>query len=240
MQGNALKENNEPTGLHHQFYSKSRSQQTWLQIKIISLAIAVNLTLLMLFLLIGFSAASLLILCISASITLSIIAPFLDVPSLVKQGRLVYYSPLLLAEQPARDGTVTIHAGTLFDYCFTLSRRAKSQERRKQVFLGFIKGMIKLIDEYSDTGKSDIKIRATSYIFSEKTAMRIGFRKVNTDFMQRCILYFNYFNLLTSYSFINGGFSLLSIKKVVTFESEIRELIKHKNTLLALRKRIDR
>ena len=55
------------------------------------------------------------------SMMILIIAPFFDVPSLIENGQLKYYSLFLLAEQE-KDGIITIHGGTLFDYYFVFQK----------------------------------------------------------------------------------------------------------------------
>ena len=47
-------------------------------------------------------------------LVISIIAPFFDIPSLKKSGKLIYHSPLFLTERK-KNGVIKIHGGTLFD-----------------------------------------------------------------------------------------------------------------------------
>src|SRR5690606_19696192 len=62
------------------------------------------------------------------AITLSIIAPFFDTPSLRKSGNLIYHSPLFISEKP-KNGVVKIHGGTLFDYVFVIDRNMNGKQR---------------------------------------------------------------------------------------------------------------
>ncbi len=170
------------------------------------------------------------------AITLSVIEPFIDVPSGVKSGGLTYYSAYLIAESP-KQNIIPIHGGTLFDFFFSILPASESKARKKQVLLGYIEGLLSLLQRYEDEN-IDYQLRATSYIINEKTAKSIGFYKKPTDQLSRAILYYNYFNLACSYSLLQGRPSFLKIKEVQTFESSFKDLFQHKNKLLKLKNKL--
>ena len=97
---------------------------------------------------ISVKAAFLIVLVIA--MVMSIIAPFYDVPGLIENGKLKYYSLFLLAEQE-KDGLVKIHGGTLFDYYFTFKKEMTSQESTKLVLLEYLKGLRKLANDILET-----------------------------------------------------------------------------------------
>lgn len=122
--------------------------------------------------------------------TMSIIAPFFDTPSLAKQGELIYYSPLFLTEK-GKNGVITMHGGTLFDYYYVLDRTLNGTQRTKLIIKGYLDGLLNLIEEYEGKVPNLIKIKGTSYIINERTANKIGLKKVKTSLLQSFILGFN-------------------------------------------------
>lgn len=107
------------------------------------------------------------------SITISIIASFINVPSGIKSGNLIYCSPLLIGEA-VKNKILKLHGGTLFDYYYVLNRRTGYSERKRQVFKGYIDGLLNVIEKYETTPQNAIKIKVTSYIFNAITAQKNG------------------------------------------------------------------
>lgn len=219
--------------MEHRFYEKTLKQQHIIQFKILGPAILFIIVLGGVFYLLDVS----FLIFIGFSITLSIIAPFIDVPSGVKSGSLKYYSPILIGES-VKNGILKLHVGTLFHYYYVLNKRTSRTERKKQAFRGYIQGLISLIEEYEITRPNAIKIKATSYIINKRTAEKIGLCKVKTDFLGHLILYFNYFNLLCSLSLMNTKLSFPNLSDMCSFEGDLDDLISKKNYLIALKNRI--
>lgn len=185
----------------------------------------------------------LLVLAVEFAVVLSIIAPFFDVPALVRSGKLRYYSPFLLAERE-RNGTVVLHAGTLFDSWFLFPREMPAGDRKRLALTGIVNGLIQLIDEHETrenrADRSPSTIRITSYILNERNARRLGLERRPTDAMQKFILYYNYFNLTASFSLLHRHLRFPSIRSVQTFEGRLAELAEQKARLEALRDRLER
>jgi hypothetical protein len=219
--------------VEHPFFVKTQKQQYMIQLKILTYAVFINIILGSVFVLIGTG----FLIFVSFVITLSIVAPFIDVPSGIKNGSLNYYSPLLIGET-VKNGILKLHAGTLFDYYYVFSKKTSHSERKKQAFKGYIEGLVNLIELYETTRPNPIKIKATSYIINSRTAKKIGLRKVKTNLLGRFILYFNYFNLLCSLSLMNGKLSFPKLNNVRSFEGELDELIGKKDYFLALNNRL--
>jgi hypothetical protein len=81
--------------MDHPFYLKPSKEQRQIQIKIgiIALFFNVNVSVLSIF------SGLYFFICLSIANTLSIIASFFDSPALKKQGKLIYYSTLLVTEK---------------------------------------------------------------------------------------------------------------------------------------------
>ena len=217
--------------MEHKFYLKTEKEQKQVQFKLAGLAIFFNLILFILLFIIGLPLLSILVF----SGTLSIIAPFFDTPSLVKQGQLIYYSPLFLTEKE-KNGVVTIHGGTLFDYYYVLDRTLNGTQRTNLIIKGYLDGLLNLIEEYEDKVPNSIKIKGTSYIINERTANKIGLKKVKTSLLQRFILGFNYINLTSSYSLAKAKLSFPNLRNTHTFEGDLDTLIQQKAYLLRFKK----
>jgi len=217
----------------HPFYELTKEKQNRFLLRVAMIALIFNV--LVILLSIRFELYFIPVFSISA--TFSVIAPFFDVPSLVKSGRLVYYSPLFLAEKE-KNGVITIHGGTLFDYYFILNRSLNGRERTRFILRNYLEGILNLIEKYEGRNES-VVIRGTSYILNERTAQRVGFHKVEKDFIQTILLFYNYINLTLSFSLSKAGLHFPNIKNINTYEANIDDVIKRKNYLNALYKRFE-
>ena len=168
-------------------------------------------------------------------ITLSIIAPFFDMPSLKKNGRVTYYSPLFITEKP-KNGLIKIHGGTLFDYYFVIDKRMNGKQRTNFIIQQYLQGLLDLIKKYENESK--IKVRGTSYILNNRTAEKIGFKIIRTDFLQKIILVYNYFNILTSNSIAKNKLSFPNLNKTITFETNFKQLSERKDYIEKLNNKL--
>ncbi|NMM47674.1 hypothetical protein [Marinigracilibium pacificum] len=160
-------------------------------------------------------------------IILSIIAPFFDVPSMIKSGKLKYQSLLLVSEEE-KNNQIIIHGGTLFDYYFVF--KSDVPEQRKNFILSeYLTGLLKLID--SNKQNIDTEVIGTTYILNERTANKIGFSAQKTDFAQQIILILNYPNLLISKSLADKKLSLPNIRHTKTYKTDIKTLIDNKEKI---------
>ena len=177
----------------------------------------------------------LFLLFLTFGIILTVLAPFFDVPSMVRRGKLRYYSSFLLAE-PVRDGIVTLHGGTLFDYYFTLAREATGTRRKREVVQGYLRGLLAILEEQPDT----VVLRGTSYIMRPATAKRMGFRTVPADGLRGLTLVLNYLPLAISLSFVRRRRTWPRIGRMRTYEASVGEIRKHRSYLEAILRRLDR
>ena len=219
--------------MNHRFYNKSNREKN----SILLLVAALTLTIIGFSIIISIYSGIYLISILTFSITLSIAAPFFDIPSLKKSGRIIYYSSLFLTEKP-KNGLVKIHGGTLFDYYFVIDRKMNGKQRTDFIIQQYLEGLLSFIEEHKND--KQIKIHGTSYIINERTAEKIGFKTVETDVLQKVIITYNYFNLLISNSIAKKELAFPNLSKTKTFETEIGQLIERKEYLERLNKSLKR
>lgn len=219
--------------LEHGFYRLSLLQQRLFFIKLIGLFLLFNLTVALLLIWLGLWALIPFVFAFS----ISVVAPFVDIPSGIKAGSLNYYSPLLIGEKE-KDHCLVLHGGSLFDYYFVLDKTMTAKQRKKLVFVGYIEGLLSLIAQYEQQKNTSIKIKATSYILNARTANKVGLRPTKPDGIQRFILYFNFINLTCSLSLLNGKLTWPDMGKILSFEGELDHLITKKAELQTLRQRL--
>ncbi|QSE98692.1 hypothetical protein [Fulvivirga lutea] len=218
--------------MSHRFYLKSKKEQTQIQFLIAFVSLIIILTTLLISWITGIYLFTILIF----PITLSIIAPFFDTPALKKSGRLIYYSPLFITEKP-KNGMIKIHGGTLFDYVFVIDFDMNGKQRKTFIIQQYLEGLLKLIEEHEATNDDEFKIRGTSYIMNNNTAQRIGFKITETNFLEKLILIFNYFNVLISNSIANKKLSFPNLNETKTFETDLNNLINKKDYIKKLNDR---
>lgn len=216
--------------LKHPFFEKSRKEQKRFQrnlalVSLLFLVVAGGVL---------FLIGLLPLIFVVFAIVLSLIAPFFDVPSLVRAGKLRYCSPFLLCEAE-KNGKVILHAGTLFDFYFMFPKEMSARDRKRLVLSGMIDGLIHLIEHYEERCNVDLTVRTTSYILNERNAANLGLEKQPTDALQMLILYYNYFNLTASFSLLNRRLRFPPVKSVQTFEGSMAKLIERKPYLEKLR-----
>ncbi len=207
--------------MNHRFYNKSKRDQNRILILIASFSFLLILLSILLSIYLGIYLLGILTLVI----TVSIIAPFFDVPNLKKRGRIIYYSSLFIAEKP-KNGLIKIHGGTLFDYYFVIEKGMNGKQRTDFIIQQYLEGLLNLIE--ANSIDKNIKIRGTSYIINTRTAEKIGFETGKTDILQKIILCFNYFNILISNSIAKNKLSFPNLNKTKTFETDIGKLLERK------------
>ena len=172
-------------------------------------------------------------------LTLIILAPFIDTPTLIKNEKLKYYSTLLLAEQQ-KNNSIVIHGGTLFDYYFIFNNESSGSERRKLILQQYLEGLLNLIKDHENTSSENLNIKGTTYILNEKTGKKLGFTSNKPDFIQTIILIFNYPNLLVTKSFANKKISFPNLTNTRAYETSLEELTANKGKIDNLNNRLKR
>ncbi|MGB2087162.1 MAG: hypothetical protein ACPHVL_00860 [Psychroflexus salarius] len=208
--------------MNHKFYNKSKKDQNRFQF-VLALSSLVVLTLLIpvvVYVEFYFIGA------LFFAILLSIIAPFFDMPSLKKSGKMQYYSSLFIAESP-KNNIIKIHGGTLFDYYFVIDWNMTGKQRTNYVIRQYLIGLLSLIETHENN--PSMKIQGTSYVINKRTAQKIGFQVIETNVLQKVILSYNYFNILISNSLAKNRLAFPKINNTKSFEAEISQLLKRKD-----------
>jgi len=220
--------------VNHPFFSKTKKEEIQFQVKIVFIA----LLFFSIFLIIGWLTKIYFLPFLIFVIIITVIAPFLDVPSMKDQGKLIYYSNLLITEKP-KNNIIKIHGGTLLDYFFVIKNEWTAKKRRNYILQKYIEGILNLITELESKKDLDITFRATTYIINARTATKIGFHVVDTDIIQKAILMFNYFNLTISNSIVKKKIAFPKLNHIITFEATLKDLIAKKPLLIEINKRLD-
>ncbi|WP_209403573.1 hypothetical protein [Pseudozobellia sp. WGM2] len=210
--------------MQHRYYQKTREERKIVNFKLGFLVVAVTVLLLCLFHFSDFF----LFLPLGFWMLLSILASFVDTPSMVKSGRLKYYSHLLLAEKE-KNNQIVIHGGTLFDYYFTLSKNDSGAKRRNLVLAEYLRGLSVLAQK--NEIKADVQIKGTTYVLNERTAQKIGFVSKRPEGIQMLILLLNYPALIASKSFVAKKISLPNLMNTRTFTTNIETLRAHQDKI---------
>ena len=218
--------------MEHPFYKKSKKAQKRIQLLLSITA----LLLVVIAIFVSYKTGIYSIGILTFSILLTILAPFLDVPAMKASGKLKYHAPLFLSE-PSKNGIITIHGGTLFDYVFVIDKTLSCQQRTNFILQNYTQGLLNLIETTKEQDPN-LKIRGTSYIINTRTANKFGFNAQELDFIQTIILSFNYFNLLISYSIAKNKLSFPSIKNTKTFETTLQELTARKSYIELLNQKL--
>lgn len=219
--------------MNHKYYLKSNKEQNQIQIEIGVVSLFFNLIVLTLSIISGLY----ILIYLSIIITLSIIAPFFDIPALKKKGKLIYHSSLFITEKE-KNGIIIIHGGSLFDYVFVIDKKLNGKQRTNFIFQKYLEGILNLIDVCEKNNNISVKIKGTTYILNERTANKIGFNIIKTDFVQILILTFNYVNILVSNSIAKRQISFPNFNNIKTFESELSELILRKEFIWELNNKL--
>lgn len=219
--------------LNHRFYSKNNNKKNRIAVAIATL----SLTVICFSVVISVYSGIYLIGFLTFAITLSIAAPFFDIPSLKKSGRIIYYSSLFLTEKP-KNGVVKIHGGTLFDYWFVIDRKMNGKQRTDFIIQQYLEGLLSLMEEHKH--HKQMRVRGTSYIINERTAEKMGFEILETDLLQKAIITYNYFNILISNSIAKNKLAFPNLGKTKTFEAEIGRLVQRREYIERLHKSMKR
>lgn len=164
-------------------------------------------------------------------------APFLDMPSGKKSGRLIYYAPLFVVE-PTRKKTILLHGGTLFDYFFVLPHVHAVPLRRRRVLHDYVRGLRLLAKACMERQEGDSRLRGTTYFLRPETVRTFGFEPVRTDAGQRLVLWLNAAQVTLAYSWLNQAFRWPPLTNIRTYEAKASAVWDQREKLEKLEKQL--
>jgi len=216
----------------HPYFAKTSAEQNRYMLYAIGITVMLGMLAFLLFWWLHLLFVGILI----CFILITLLAPFVDVPGMVKAGKLSYHSVFLLAEAP-KDGVLNLHGGTLFDYVYVLDFKASGKARTAFILQHYLEGLLHLIATYEQQ-EAPLTLRWTSYIVNQRTAARLGFKPQPKDCLQQLILAFNYGNLLVSNSLAKGKLSFPKLSATQTYEASLEDLMVRKAYIKQLLKRM--
>ena len=217
----------------HPFYQKTEKKKKAIQLKVVAIAILLFIP----SLIVAWHTKIFFIAIFVFYLLITIIAPFIDVPTNQKTGRLIYFSNFLITEKE-KNGVVKIHGGTLLDYYFVLNFKWNGQQRTNYILQQYLEGLLNLIETYENGENKQVKFTGTTYILNARTAEKLGFKVRKIDGVQLLILLLNYFNLLTSNSMAKQKLAFPNLGKAISFEANLEDLIEKKALIKALSDRL--
>ena len=217
---------------NHPFFAKTSAEQNRATLYTIGITVMLGFLAVLLFWWLHLLFVGILI----CFILITLLAPFVDVPGMVKAKKLSYHSVFLLAEAP-KDGVLNLHGGTLFDYVYVLDFKQSGKARTAFILQAYLEGLLHLIATYEQQ-EVPLTLRWTSYIVNQRTAARLGFKPQPKDGLQQLILAFNYGNLFVSNSLAKGKLSFPKLSATQTYEASLDDLVARKAYIKQLLKRI--
>ena len=157
------------------------------------------------------------------------LAPFVDLPLGVKNGKFSYYAPLFILEK--RKDQLVMHGGTLFDYFFVFNWSDRGRAAQNKSMHSLLKGCIALADAYQGQA---VTFTGTSYFFNEKTAQRMGFTVQPPPYNERFILYLNYIGITAMHSFVNNRLSFPNMSTILSVQITAEQLNANKDQMIRM------
>ena len=164
---------------------------------------------------------------------------FAFTPVFKTMGLYLYLSPMLLVYNPTKS-YYQLHNGTSWDYLFN-RKRMKSIGVKKTILIDFLRGLLQIIEKIENQEVDpNIKIEASSYFFSKRTAKRFGFQLEKPPIFVYANVFFNYIDLFWMYSLAHKRLrfpNLFAIKKAITTGEE---LIQQKSKIKVILSRLNK
>lgn len=220
----------------HRFFAMSHGEQQQWQRALLIKTLLLNAFLLGISLLLTVTHSVLWVLLPIPCLLLTALtlASFFDVPSMVRQKKMAYLSPMLLVETTSNDQMV-LHGGTLFDYWFVLDAKAPPMARKQAVLTSYLQGLLNLLDDTIDLAPEH-EFEITTYFIAERTATRMGFTSHPPKPLTSLMLVMNWLPLMISQQRVTGTWRMPRLSNMRTMRATlgtVRQSRKNITRLLA-------
>lgn len=135
--------------------------------------------------------------------------------------------------------TIDLHNGSSFDYLTKMSHVQPGIEWKNKMLYYYLSALLNIIHDIENKKLSpDISIRGSSYFLSQRSADKLGFTVNKTSFIEKLNISLNYIDLIWMYSLSNKKLSFPDLKNMTTVKTNAADLLKAKNTIMALHSRL--
>jgi hypothetical protein len=150
-----------------------------------------------------------------------------------------YHSPAFFVVARG-EREVELHGGTLYDYLLGMRWAERGPRARRTLLRHYLVGVLGVI---ADVERGSIhpgaRLTGTSYVFSGRTARRLGFTLEPAGFAERLHLLLDVLSLVVMYSYVRGRPSLPHFWKTRKAVVRAAELARHRPEVERLLQRLD-
>ena len=148
-------------------------------------------------------------------------------------GRFVYYSNTLFVTRIGN--RLQLHAGTLYDYMRLLRRHEYGPKAQRKLTVQLLQGLLVICDDIADGKfKDDTPISATSYFFSDRSAVKLGFISASVEPIERLNLLLSSISLAIRLSISKGRLSWPNVKHIRHIHTTAGKLVEQRATIVRL------
>lgn len=166
------------------------------------------------------------------------VSQFAVSPLFTLLGLYQYVSPILLIYLPTQNSHELHHASS-FDYVFLWQQMKHCPDRKRQILVYYLEGLINLIKLIEAKKVSaDVIIEGNTYFVNKRTSRLIGLSLTETGKFKKACLYLNFLDLLWMHSFTCKKLQLPSLQHAGYLKGRGHQLVANKHKLLSLYNRL--
>lgn len=172
------------------------------------------------------------------SLLLIPLSQFAISPLFTLLGLYQYLSPILHVYLPAKH-SYELHHASSFDYLFLWQHMRHCPDRKRQILVYYLEGLIKLIEMIEEKRVSpDVVIEGNTYFVNKRTSQLIGLSLTRTGKFKKACLYLNFLDMLWMHSLTCKKIQLPSLSHSGYLKGTGRQLVANKHKLEALYNRL--
>ncbi|AHM59063.1 hypothetical protein D770_03980 [Flammeovirgaceae bacterium 311] len=166
------------------------------------------------------------------------VSQFTVSPLFTLLGLYRYLSPILHIYLPNRK-SYELHHASSFDYLFLWQQLKHCPDRKRQILMYYLEGLINLIKLIEEKNVSpDVVIEGNTYFINKRTSQLIGLSLTRTGKFKKACLYLNFLDMLWMYSFTCKKLQLPSLSHSGYLKGNGHQLVANKHKLLGLYRRL--